>query len=137
MRVLSRSVAALLLATVATPWIFAFVPSCCERHTPIQRVVTHHARVPRIGTHHCDHNDAQAVAPTGNSSMTSQPCGICTCMIAARDERRLPKVNFSRLPVEKRISLAVIPLRFSLPSCSDRTPHDAAVRRATLCSFLI
>jgi len=127
MRALGRCLAALLVAMIATPGFFGFVPSCCK----------HPKSTPRVVVHQCDHDDAQKVVDaSGSCSSTIRRCAMCTNMLPAREERRLPKTDSGQLSV-KSVTLATISPRFSLLLFTEPPPQNSAVRRATLCSFLI
>ena len=127
MRALGRCLAALLVATVATPWVFG-IGACCE----------HHAPTPRVVRHQCEHSEAEALPDTAGSCLTlSHRCCISTRTIPAREDRRLPKTTFSQTLINERVSLATISLQFSLPPYGEPPPQASSARRATLCSFLI
>lgn len=128
MKALGRCVAVLLIATIATPWAFGFVPSCCKQHAP----------TPRVAKHRCEHDDAQEPVDSGGScSTTIHQCGTCTIMIFAWVDRRLPNTNCSQPSVKQVKSLVAISLQFYVPPYSEPPPQDSSTRRATLCSFLI
>ena len=128
MKAPGRCVAVLLVATVATPWVFGLGSSCCD----------HHAPTPRVVKHQCEHNEAQVLLDSDGSCLTANHhCCICTRTIPAREDSWLSKTNFSQTLVNKSVSLAAISLQFYVPPYSEPPPQDASVRRATLGSFLI
>jgi hypothetical protein len=122
----ARYVAALLVATVATPGILGSLRPCCQHHVPPARVVAHH----------CEHHNAHETVDARESGCsTIDQCVACINMPAALGRHRLPKSVFSQVHVED-ISFAPITLRFVSPH-SEPPPRKSAVRRASLCSFLI
>ena len=127
MKAPGRCVAALLVATVATPWVFG-IGACCE----------HHAPTPRVVRHQCEHSEAQALPDTAGSCLTlSHRCCISTRTIPAREDRRLPKTTFSQTLINERVSDSYDLAAILSPSDGEPPPQDSSVRRATLGSFLI
>lgn len=123
----ARWVAALLVATVATPGIFGSLRPCCQHHVP----------PPRVVAHHCEHHDAhESVDLDKSGCSTIDQCVGCVDILPAWERHRLPKTVFSQFHVED-VSFAPITPRFVSPLRSEPPPRESAVRRATLCSFLI